>query len=218
MVYSAFSFLANSSLACLSHTAARLFSSTTETIHAHFQNFHCSPKSPANNNSIPKMYPKTLLTLLPLLGQFSLAAPAADGTTTATSPFPTRPAPRRCGGFTPEPNPCPPGLVCAPTQPPGTFDLPGTCILQSCGGKSPTINPCPVGQVCVYNATSPITDLPGRCMAAVLTCGRRQDRGCTSGWECLKEPKIDFNYREDWTEEKGKGICIPAGSLVVKEP
>ena len=172
------------------------------------------------NHSIScfKMHLQAALALLPLLGQLSFAAPA-DSTTTAASPFPTRPAPRHCGGFTPEPNPCPPGLVCAPTQPPGTFDLPGTCILQSCGGKSPTISPCPTGQVCVYNATSPITDLPGRCMAAVLTCGRKQDRGCpSSGWDCLKDPKIDFNYREEWTPEKGKGICIPQGSLVVKEP
>ncbi|KAK1749424.1 hypothetical protein QBC47DRAFT_312030 [Echria macrotheca] len=145
----------------------------------------------------------------------------ASTTSSTASPFSTRPPVRHCGGITPQPNPCPKGLVCAPTQPPGSFDLPGTCILQSCGGKSPTISPCPSGQVCVYNATAPITDLPGRCMAAVLTCGGEGDEKCKSGWECAKEGwvRVDWNYRGDVPDlEKGGGICIPVGSLVVDEP
>jgi hypothetical protein len=67
----------------------------------------------------------------------------------------------------------------------------------------------------VYNATAPITDLPGRCMAAILTCGGPKQEKCKSGWDCLKDPKIDYNYRDEF---EGKGICIPQGSLVVKEP
>ncbi|KAK0638477.1 hypothetical protein B0T16DRAFT_462256 [Cercophora newfieldiana] len=160
------------------------------------------------------------LTAFTALLSTSTAHPAPSDaakttSTTATSPFATRPASSRCGGFTREPNPCPKGLVCAPTQPPGTYDLPGTCILQTCGGKSPTLSPCPEGQVCVYNATAPMTDLPGRCMAAKLTCGGKGET-CKSGWECLEEPRVDWNYREEFPE--GKGICIPPGSLVVREP
>ncbi|KAK0614446.1 hypothetical protein B0T14DRAFT_570382 [Immersiella caudata] len=157
-----------------------------------------------------------LPTLMPLAGlalfTTTFAHPAK--TTTSSSPFATRAPPARCGGFTREPNPCPSPLVCAPTQPPMSYDFPGTCVLATCGGKSPFLDPCPTGQVCVYNATAPMTDLPGRCMATVLTCGEKEK--CKSGWECLKEPRVDYNYREEFPE--GKGICIPPGSLVVKEP
>jgi len=169
-----------------------------------------------------------LLLLLLLLVTNSAATPlspsaagAASKTTTADSLLPTRPPSTICGGLSREPRRCPAGQACAPTQPPGSYDLPGTCILQTCGGKSPTIQPCPEGQVCVYNATSPITDLPGRCMAAKLTCGKPSPRdggSCKPGWECLLEPRIDYAYREEFPEGGEQGICIPAGSLVVREP
>ncbi|KAK4441914.1 hypothetical protein QBC34DRAFT_432053 [Podospora aff. communis PSN243] len=158
--------------------------------------------------------------LLPLtLASFALltsAHPAKTTTTTATSPFATRPPASQCGGFAPQINPCPSPLVCAPTQPPMSNDFPGTCVLATCGGKSPFLDPCPSGQVCVYNATAPMTDLPGRCMASKLTCGGKEK--CKSGWDCASEPKIriDYNYRDEFPE--GKGICIPPGSLVVREP
>jgi len=162
----------------------------------------------------------TLLLLLLVTNSAATPLSAASKTTTAESLLPTRPPSTLCGGLSREPRRCPAGQACAPTQPPGSYDLPGTCILQTCGGKSPTIQPCPGGQVCVYNATSPITDLPGRCMAAELTCGRPSSRdggGCRPGWECLLEPRIDYAYRGEFPEGE-QGICIPAGSLVVREP
>lgn len=157
-----------------------------------------------------------LLTLVHLAGFALLATPSiAQPTlsTTAESPFATRVPPSLCGGLRPGNTSCPKGLVCAPTQLPGTYDMPGTCVLQSCGGKSSATNPCPTGQVCVYNATAPITDLPGRCMVAKLTCGGKEE--CKARWDCLENPKIDYNYRGEF---EGKGICIPPGSLEVKEP
>jgi len=160
------------------------------------------------------------ITSLALLATTSSAQPAIDlaaktTTTTPASPSATRLSPLHCGGLSPTINACPKGLVCAPTQPPHSYDFPGTCVLQTCGGKSPTISPCPTGQVCVYNATAPITDLPGRCMAAKLTCGEKGEEKCKSGWDCLLDPKLDYNYREEFG---AKGICIPPGSLVVKMP
>jgi len=57
-------------------------------------------------------------------------------------------------------------------------------------------------------------------MAAKLTCGGKSGGQCASGLEYLKAPRVDWNYREEWEEAEGKGlgICIPKGSLVVKEP
>jgi len=139
-------------------------------------------------------------------------------TTTQSPPVDETPRarsqPASCGGFAPQLNPCPEGLLCAPTQPPNTADFPGQCILQSCGGKTAT-QLCPLGQVCVYNATSPITDIPGRCMATVLTCGGAKNRQCKSGWDCYPNPKIDFSYQGEFS---GVGICIPPDSLVVELP
>ncbi|GAB1315537.1 hypothetical protein MFIFM68171_05747 [Madurella fahalii] len=150
---------------------------------------------------------------------FALALPPGQPSSTISPPSdataPARSPPAHCGGFAPQLNPCPEGLVCAPTQPPNSADFPGTCVLQSCGGKTASPNLCPIGQVCVYNATSPITDIPGRCMAAVLTCGGKKEPKCKSGWDCLLNPKIDFAYQDEFT---GAGICIPPGSLVVELP
>lgn len=145
----------------------------------------------------------------------------STGLPTSTSPSPpeqtspTRARPFSCGGFAPQLNPCPKGLVCAPTQPPMTADYPGECVLQTCGGKTPSPAICPLGQVCVYNSTSPITDIPGRCMAAMLECGGKKGTKCKSGWQCVLNPKIDFFYAEEF---KGEGICVPPGSLVVELP
>lgn len=123
---------------------------------------------------------------------------------------PTRQPPENCGGHTPEPNLCGPGELCAPTQPPGTADFPGTCVFQRCGGK-PNNGICPLGLVCVYSPTEQRTDQPGRCLPARLTCGEQggMNRGvakCRGGWTCLRDPKVDFEY---WDEFKGVGICIP---------
>lgn len=149
----------------------------------------------------------------------ALALPPSQPSYTISPPpdatAPARKSPAHCGGFAPQINICPEGLVCAPTQPPNTADFPGTCVLQPCGGKTASLDLCPIGQVCVYNATSPITDIPGRCMAAVLTCGGKEDSKCKSGWDCLLDPKIDAAYEDEFS---GAGICIPPGSLVVNLP
>lgn len=179
-----------------------------------------------------------LPTLLLALGASQAAMALAPRPTTktvisstaiSTTPRPSAtrtPAPR-CGGFSEKPARCPAGQACAPTQPPGSFDLPGTCILSTCGGKVAALEGtlCPAGQVCVYNATAPVTDLPGRCMAAMLTCGGGEGKKCSSGYECLVEPRVDFAYYEQWEAavrgvkgEKAVGICIPRGSLVVETP
>lgn len=179
-----------------------------------------------------------LPTLLLALGAAQAALALAPRPTTKTAisstavsstprPSATRTPAPRCGGFSPTPARCPAGQACAPTQPPGSFDLPGTCILATCGGKVAALEGtlCPGGQVCVYNATAPVTDLPGRCMAAMLTCGGGEGKKCSSGYECLVEPRVDFAYAEQWEAavegvkgEKAVGICIPRGSLVVEMP
>ncbi|KAM7196966.1 hypothetical protein V8F33_005848 [Rhypophila sp. PSN 637] len=154
------------------------------------------------------------LNLLPifLLAQGILALPGTTSSSSATAlpTAPTRKYPKNCGGHTPEPNPCPKGEICAPTQPPGTADFPGTCVFQPCGGK-PSNGICPRGLVCVYSPTELRTDQPGRCLAAVLTCGEKggMNRGstkCAGGWTCLKDPRIDFEYQAEF---KGPGICVP---------
>ncbi|KAM7208369.1 hypothetical protein V8F20_001347 [Naviculisporaceae sp. PSN 640] len=140
-----------------------------------------------------------------LVNQGILALP--QSTVTRDDPtLPTRKPPKNCGGHTPEPNPCPEGQVCAPTQPPGTADFPGTCVFQPCGGK-PSNGICPLGLVCVYSSTEQRTDQTGRCLSTKLTCGDKGTK-CRSGWTCLKDPKVDFEY---WEEFKAAGICAPPG-------
>ncbi|KXX74661.1 hypothetical protein MMYC01_209263 [Madurella mycetomatis] len=130
---------------------------------------------------------------------FALALPPSQPSYTISAPpdatAPARKSPALCGGFRPQINICPEGL--------------------SCGGKTASLDLCPIGQVCVYNATSPIADIPGRCMAAVLTCGGKEDCKCKSDWDCLLDPKIDAAYGDEFS---GAGICIPPGSLVVDLP
>ncbi|KAK1830658.1 hypothetical protein QBC39DRAFT_383138 [Podospora conica] len=162
--------------------------------------------------------PLLLAALTPLPAALALA----PRPTTTPLPSPTRTPAPRCGGLSPDPPRCPAGQACAPTQPPGSFDLPGTCILATCGGKVAALEGslCPAGQVCVYNATAPVTDLPGRCMAAALTCGG--GKKCSGGWECLVEPRVDFAYFGEWEGAgrgvEGGGICVPRGALVVEMP
>ena len=123
-----------------------------------------------------------------------------------------------CGGHTPEPRLCPQGQVCAPTQPPGTADFPGECVLQRCGGFVLNPTPCPQGQVCVYNHTV-VTDTPGWCLSPKLRCGSPAGSAkCKSGWDCIKRPQIDWvDYVKYWGEDgnkgKGEGICAPPGAL-----
>jgi len=142
-----------------------------------------------------------LLSIL-VLGTSAFAIPSPQSTDPAV-----RPPSSNCGGHTPQPNLCAEGLICAPTQPPGTADFPGTCVMQVCGGK-PNNGICPRGLVCVYSSTEQRTDQPGRCLASVLACGSKSGRKCRDGWTCLRDPKIDYEYVGEFS---GAGICVPPG-------
>jgi hypothetical protein len=159
---------------------------------------------------------KLLLNFAVLPFTLALAKPPPAGTTVAAPP--NRTGAPICGGYyqSGKAPKCEEGQVCAPTQPPNSFDFPGSCVLQSCGGSSPTPRICPLEQVCVYNHTI-ITDIPGRCLSAKLTCGGREDVRCKEGWDCVKNPQLDYSYREDLPEDF-YGICVPPGALVVETP